>query len=341
MRRSVVPAPAPRGIVALARPPSCKASARLSQHRRASSHSPIVGLRLELSRKPTKYTRVNLQRSGNATVEPNRDNRKRAFADMVTVDAWHDEFTKAPKVSLHADVVFGTARVGGEEDSKVRFRLSLKRAELIVVIPETEPLAVDKKSVARRPPVQRARVTESIETSESGKAAGKLSVGFSPSGLEASATGSVEGEARFATKNRVERSETVSLFLVTPSQTAEGHYRWTIEGRMGGILKGQPWDAVKEPRLKLRDRRKDPKHGIAPTVRVELRCRREDLEISDIEIKDETLWDKARERAGYRNREIAAEAYIRERLSREGLDVRNIADKFGMLTIASVIAEPS
>ena len=41
---------------------------------------------------------------------------------------------------LHADVVFGVARVGGEADSPVRFRLSIKRAGIIVLIPESEPV---------------------------------------------------------------------------------------------------------------------------------------------------------------------------------------------------------
>jgi hypothetical protein len=41
----------------------------------------------------------------------NADNRKRAFADVVTIDAWHEGFSdNRPRVDLHADVVFGTAR---------------------------------------------------------------------------------------------------------------------------------------------------------------------------------------------------------------------------------------
>jgi hypothetical protein len=69
----------------------------------------------------------------------NFDNRKRAFADVVTIDAWHDSFSgDHAKVDLHVDVAFGTARVGGEMEAPVRFRLSAKRAEVIVIIPESE-----------------------------------------------------------------------------------------------------------------------------------------------------------------------------------------------------------
>ena len=45
----------------------------------------------------------------------NSDNRKRAFADVLTIDAWHGSFLEGhAKVDLHVDVVLGTARIGGD-----------------------------------------------------------------------------------------------------------------------------------------------------------------------------------------------------------------------------------
>jgi hypothetical protein len=76
-----------------------------------------------------------------------------------------------------------------------------------------------------------------------------------------------------------------------------------------------------------------------PTVRVEVKCRREDLIIEDLEIKDETLWQAAKRKAGFKNRLAAAESYIREHLSKEGLEVKNIEDVFGTVTLGSVTAE--
>jgi hypothetical protein len=155
-------------------------------------------------------------------------------------------------------------------------------------------------------------------------------------------------EAGMSSKSRMETTETISLMLVTQSQSEEGYYRWIVEPggadepeANGGRLKGHPWDARKNPRLKLRDDRTDRSKGIAPAVRVEVRCRREDLAIEDIHLKDSTLWERLKKRPGSRNRMIAAEAYIREKLTAEGLEVRNIHDHFGILTIASVTAEPS
>ena len=94
----------------------------------------------------------------------NSENRRRAFADVVTIDAWHESF--GPEVGtadLHADVVFGVARVGGETDSPVRFRLSIKRAEIIVLIPESEPVRVDKRSVSRDSPASKGHLTQVVE----------------------------------------------------------------------------------------------------------------------------------------------------------------------------------
>ena len=71
-------------------------------------------------------------------------NRKRGLAEVVSIDAWHERFGEScDRADLHANVTFMTGRLGGEPESQVRFRLSLKRAEIVVVIPETEPLSVD------------------------------------------------------------------------------------------------------------------------------------------------------------------------------------------------------
>lgn len=129
--------------------------------------------------------------------------------------------------------------------------------------------------------------------------------------------------------------------IVTQSQTSEGHYRWSIEPGTAKILKGRPWDPMKQPRLKLLDKRKDRSRGIPPTVRIEVRCRREDLVIEDLQAKDETLWKSLQRRVGFRNRMAAALSFIRDRLSEEGLDVNNIDDIFGQLTLGSVNAESS
>lgn len=91
----------------------------------------------------------------------NQDNRKRALAEVVAVDAWHQGFAqKVERVDLHVDVVFKSGRVGGEPGDDVRFRLRLKRAEVVVIVPPTEPAKIDKASVSRDAPQISAKATE-------------------------------------------------------------------------------------------------------------------------------------------------------------------------------------
>jgi hypothetical protein len=268
----------------------------------------------------------------------NADNRKRAFADAVTVEAWHEDFTNAKRsVDLHADVVFGVARVGGEPESQIRFRLRIKRAEVVVIVPDTEPVSIDQSSVSRDSPEITGRFTETMErkNKKNLKAKGSLSL---KRNLNAGISGEVSTGLDSIQKLSV--SGRVRLILVTQSQTDDGQYRWIVAPRTQAYLDGRPWDPNTEPRLKLVDKRKDRKKGIPPTVRVDVRCRREDLLIDDLSVKDASLWERLKNTAGFENKIAAAESYIRDRLTEEGLEVRNISDIFGHVTLASTTAEP-
>jgi hypothetical protein len=128
--------------------------------------------------------------------------------------------------------------------------------------------------------------------------------------------------------------------LVTQSKTEDGHYRWIVTPQTREVLEGRPWDPNKNPRMKLLDQRKNRSRGIPPAVRIEVQCLREDLLVQDIEVKDSTLWEKLRAKNGFRNRLVAAESYIRDRLEEEGLEIGEINDKFSSLILARVTAEP-
>jgi hypothetical protein len=270
----------------------------------------------------------------------NFDNRKRAFADVVTIEAWHDRFSeRKSRVDLHADVVFGTARVGGEQESPVRFRLSVKRAEVVVIVPETEPVSVDKKSVSRDSPEFEGHMTETIERKMKASRKAKISASVSPKKLHGSLGAEAGGETGLTSSKKLSVPATVRLMLVTQSQTDDGQYRWLVEPSTKPSLDGRPWDSIKRPRLRLIDKRKDRNKGIPPSVRVEVRCRREDLLIEDLMVKDETVWQALKAKAGFRNRMAAAESYIRDRLSEEGLEVKDISDIFCQVTLASTTAD--
>jgi hypothetical protein len=266
----------------------------------------------------------------------NFDNRKRAFADAVTIEAWHEDFSSGKvAVDLHADVVFGTARVGGEPESPVRFRLSIKRAEVVIIVPETEPVSIDKSSVSRDTPEIHGRLIETIQRKDATTLKASASASLSTSAIGVS--GLAAAETALHADQKLSISGPVRLISVTQSKTDDGEYRWIVLPRTRPFLEGRPWDPNKEPRLKLVDKRKDRKKSIPPTVRVEVRCRREDLLIEDLSVKDVTLWERMKAKAGFKNKLAAAESYIRDRLTEEGLEVKNISDVFGQVTLASTI----
>jgi hypothetical protein len=95
---------------------------------------------------------------------------------------------------------------------------------------------------------------------------------------------------------------------------------------------------LKSPLLKLVDQRTNREKGIAPSVRLEIRCLREDLKIEDIEIKNSGLWEKLVNREGSKNRLKAAEAYIKNQLEEAGLEAGDLSDKFAKITLGEVIA---
>ena len=266
----------------------------------------------------------------------NSANRKKAFAELVSVEVWHDTFgSDVPSADLHVDVVFGTARVGGEVESPVRCRLSLKRADVVVVIPHSEPLSIDKASVSRDAPQFEGRIVKTRENSAAAKAGASAFFGASNKGVNVALDATAEGQSSMTYSNKVEIAAVIKLMDVTQSKTPDGSYRWTIKPMSAGILEGRPWNAHENPRLRVVDNRKDRTKGIPPTLRIEVRCLREDLVIEELKMKNETIWRRLVSKNKRRNNVVAAECYIRDQMSKEGLEVVNIHDLFGELTLAT------
>lgn len=266
-------------------------------------------------------------------------NQGPALADVVSLEAWHDEFSEVlPAVDLFVDVVFSEGRLGAEGDAQVRFDLCIRRAEIVVIVPAAEPVAVDPASVSRDAPRLKGTRTKNLQRSRSWSA-GLRGAASIVTGLPVvMMRGRVDGAAAGSALEEVEQCEELRAISVRNSKTEDAHHRWTLTPALGSFLDGRPWDPNSEPRLKLVDLRSN-KSGLPPSVRVEVRCRREDLLISNIAIKSKARWDAAKARAGYRNREIAAEAYIRDQLLRRGLVVGDMRDTSAQMTLSMAFAE--
>ena len=267
-----------------------------------------------------------------------RNNLKRVFADVVSIDAWHTPFDGERGVaSLHVDATFSTARLGGEKDSPIRFRLSLKRAELVVIVPANEPLEVIKDTVSRDQTISSVEISRSQTTNTSAHLGVGALVNSAAPAIAAmnASTGLGMSSQRSEAANINEKT---ALVLVTQSRTFDGYYRWELKPAIGAELSGRGWDASREPRMKIRDKRKSTRH-LPGSARVEIRCKREDLIIDDIVLKDETLLAKLKSAASLKNKVAAVESYLRSVLTSEDLYFTDVSDPFGDICLADVMVE--
>ena len=264
-----------------------------------------------------------------------QSNRIQIFSELVSLEAWHLPFTaRRTSVGLHADITFSTARLGSEADCPVRFKMRLKQAQLAVVVPETEALIVDRSSVARFDAtisgVRKVRASKRLKSDVSGGVAIKGAA----SGISASANATANAAAATELSQETTLTTKFESIMVRHSLDRDGNDRWLFTPSTETTLEGKPWAAVDTPLMKLRDAEAGGKRKLEPSVRLELTCFREDLDIFDIELKDRGRIPLANLKSP--KRLIAAEAYIRTRLEAEGLPAPLMSDGFAQITLARV-----
>ena len=263
-------------------------------------------------------------------------NSVRALAEVVSLDVWRTAVGKdSGKFKLHADVVFREGRLGAELESQVRFRLALRRAELVVIIPKTEPLSVDPSTVSRDTPNLSVHSTSTHSVKNNTGILSSASMGISSKGISAGIAGKAKASKKVDNTKVDKKTEKHNSFKIIQSQNQNQDYRWELLPSVDEKLFGHPWDAKTEPRMTLFDQRRDKLKGLPPVAVVEVRCLREDLIISDIKLKNNDIWEKLTQSAGFRNKEVAVEAYIRNRLQAEGLQYGNLSDAFSPIVLAS------
>jgi hypothetical protein len=259
------------------------------------------------------------------------DNISRLIPSGLTVAGWYTSPDKDGLCAVHVDLVFSTAKFGGDEATEIEFELRLRRCELVIVPVDAVRLKISTLARSYKNEETSLRMTDrrAVDLKAQGK------IGASTASLptvDASASGSFDRsfeEIREATR-------TVRDFVVQHGLTADRHPKWEISKSNGAVLQGSPWDATTEPRVRFEQVPSKISHQ--PYIRLELRCRREDLDFGDgIRLKDESKKKLFRAK---RNRDAnlaAAEQYIKKVLIEEGLTVSNIAHKFGEITLADVV----
>ena len=262
-------------------------------------------------------------------------NRIRIFSELVSLEAWHQPFTaRRTSVGLDADITFSTARLGAEEDSPVRFKLRLKEALLTVIVPDSEPVAVDRSTVARFDPavtgVQKRRLTGR----QKGAASVALDLKGGAKGLLPAGSLHVDAATASEVFDETTLTRKLGAIIVRHSVDDVGNNRWRFTPGTEDVLSGKPWAPNDTHLFKFKDTEPAGKRKLEPSVRLELSCLREDLDIFDITFKDTkkgiiplAYFDSPR-------RMIAAEAFIRTKLQEEGLPAPQMSEDYAMITLA-------
>lgn len=265
------------------------------------------------------------------------NNRIRILSDLVGLEAWHAAFTpKRLEVSLHADVTFLTALMGGEAESPARFGVNLKRAELRIWLPDGEGVNVVRSSVARMTPDFNGTQKRSVERKSAAGAGASLGMNADKASLSATGAMSISANRDVSVREEATAAREFKAVISTHSPDGNGGHRWMMTPGDGRVLVGKPWAAAEMPLMSLRDRRS--KQTISPAVHLEITCLREDLHISDFELKDGSLWKRVRNRMGSENRIRAAEAFIRNRIEERGLGAPEMGERFTVIRLAQVSA---
>lgn len=255
-------------------------------------------------------------------------NHTRALHNIVSIDAWHSPPPSENGYTLHVDLTFREAKVGDDPRSKVRFKLALKHAEVEFFVPPNEKVQVIQASVAREKIVE--GTFQQIETEKVGmNASAGLKAKLLPRpNLEADAsTAIIYGKDRSKT-TQIERP--YSKISWTSRRTPQGTYAWDLSAENGSYLQGRPWDPNEEPRLRFRA---DLSAPIPPVMRIITRCRKEDLVVSEIQVKESSRNSNFIDR--YKaNKSAAAEAFIKNLLEDEGLEHGDLNEIYATLCVA-------
>ncbi|MCK0119463.1 hypothetical protein MWU61_02850 [Loktanella sp. F6476L] len=262
------------------------------------------------------------------------DNRTRALNQAVSIDGWISKFDDNGTATVHADIVFRKGTFGENSDDKVRFKVALKRAEIVLRVPHLEPVKVIKRTIARTVTSPTGIITSKDVQKHAGKVGVSGIFGQNPS-IDIAASGNIEKSKETTTESKV----ALKRFLEQHFVTDDDHAGWELKIHPDvddRYLSGSPWDAVEAPRLNLKHQT-----GEAPdatNVVIEIRCAREDIEILDLEDKDPAAQALFRKKNNRNANLAAAEQLIKAELFKAGfLDVPDLDEKHSRILIADKI----
>ncbi len=268
------------------------------------------------------------------------DNTHRILFQLISLRAWFTQVEGSTKrLTFHADVSFDEERLGGGPETRVTFKLSVKRCEIVFIPPAAQSFVVDPASVSTPAPLKpiAVRQTEQLKM----RKGWGVTLGLSKKSVDGSANLEAGGSRERNTD--ITSEQTLGAFDEIWKRSREGHEAWSLNGDRleDGRLRGTIWGGRDQPRLAVVDRRSegardlDSKNNMPPQARLEVRCKSEDLDIYDIEFKDPAESERFLTRGHKANKLLAAKQFLRKAIFERGLTAGDIEhDKHADMTIA-------
>ena len=259
-----------------------------------------------------------------------KPNNPRAFAEVISIDVWRTKFSDDKAIAdLHIDVGFFKGRLGGDilSESPVRFELSLKRAEVHVIRDAAGVLKIPPSSVARTSaPTSKSKTTKIKEGSAKGSAGVSLKNNKPAIGIDTELSGSTQ------VTQKIEREEDLGNMHVSHRKDANG-YVFILEPTEQVSLAGNAWNPD-TPRMQVQDTKSSRKRGEPPEVTVQIRCKREDLHIENVQFKDKNWFQNALSK----NKEVAVEQYLKKVIFDMGLECGDLSEPFTSIVLGDAIS---
>jgi hypothetical protein len=267
-----------------------------------------------------------------------RDNRRRILAEALSIDAWHEPIKLNGTTSaVHVELSFHEGRLGGEtEDFPFTFKVTLKKALLTIRV--EKPLEIDKRSIARSVPEAQVELTRLRKARDTAQSQSGAAAGISPKAFALALRAESTSASEVAAEDELKVIQALPRTIVTPRPDGPRQYSWELEPTYQSALRGQPWDPVQAPRLRVKHI--GARSALDPCINVEVRCALEDVHISDLQPKAFGIRETMKDAVFNRINEAAAIQHLKLVLREADLEPSRMDNRFSDILLASVLALP-
>lgn len=271
-------------------------------------------------------------------------NRLRQLKGLVSLDPWHENNPRTGRVDLYAYVSFDEARLGGEQQDEIAFRLHLRRAEIKLLQSEPKSYEIDPGRIWRGDQDRTGMMTRKVETEAGSDRKRAMNGGISEKGLEAAASAefSRRDHRRESTEYVLPHSE--KTIIVSFQRNDRGQPTWRLRPSSEApcedgfpVLNGQAWDDKTQLLLSMRADQKLAEQEMLSSIRMCLICKREDIVFHDLQVRGAD--GEFNEIPDWSPKKVVVQEYLKSSLIREGLHAADMDSPFSIITLGEAISE--